>query len=207
MKMNLPNLNIPFLYLASASPRRRELLRQFGVSFEIVKSTYEEIHEVWTDPAQYVITQAQGKARAAVLPEAAKEQSSYGVLGADTIVVFNHQLLGKPQDEAEAIKMLTELSGTRHQVMTGMCLRQFNNKQELICENTLYVSTDVEFFELTKAEIEDYVATREPMDKAGAYGIQGLGGYLVKAIHGSYTNVVGLPVEVLLRAVKDEQIV
>ena len=203
--MNLPNLSTHFIYLASASPRRSELLRQFGVSFEVVKSTYEETHEAWTDPAQYVMMQAQGKARAAVLPGVAKGQSSYGVLGADTIVVFNHQLLGKPQDEAEAIKMLTELSGTRHQVMTGMCLRRFNKNQELISENTLFVSTDVEFFELTKAEIEDYVATREPMDKAGAYGIQGLGGYLVKAIHGSYTNVVGLPVEVLLRAVKDEQ--
>lgn len=239
MNANMSKWKAPFIYLGSASPRRRELLTQFGVPFEVVKSSYEETHEAWTDPVQYVMTQAQGKARNAILPvvthentrvvneshnKAENEEGNHRVsetdkhgagyetindvttsaivLGADTIVVFNHQLLGKPADESQAKQMLNALSGTRHQVMTGICLRYLNEQYETIKEKTFCVSTDVEFYELSDDEIEAYVATGEPMDKAGAYGIQGLGGYLVKSIHGSYTNVVGLPVEVVLRELR-----
>lgn len=192
--------NIPFI-LASTSPRRKELLTRFGVKFTVAKSSFEESHEQWPDPVEYVKAQARGKAEHVILEDSAPDE--YIVLGADTIVAWNGELLGKPIDDADAVRMLTELSGQAHQVITGMCLRYVNRKTGEKRSISFSDTTDVIFYELSMEEIKAYVATGEGRDKAGAYGIQGLGGYLVKGIEGSYTNVVGLPVEVVLRKIND----
>ena len=192
--------DIPFI-LASTSPRRKELLTRFGVQFMVAKSSFEESHEQWPDPVEYVKAQARGKAEHVILEDSTPDE--YIVLGADTIVAWNGELLGKPSDDTDAVRMLTELSGQAHQVITGMCLRYVNRKTGEERSISFSDTTDVIFYELSMDEINAYVATGEGRDKAGAYGIQGLGGYLVKGIEGSYTNVVGLPVEVVLRKIND----
>lgn len=192
--------DIPFV-LASTSPRRKELLTRFGVNFTVAKSSFEESHEQWPDPVAYVEAQARGKAAHVIMGE--NEPDEYIVLGADTIVAWNGELLGKPADETDAVRMLTELSGQAHQVITGMCLRHVNRKTGEEKSISFSSTTDVIFYDLSDEEIKAYAATGEGLDKAGAYGIQGLGGYLVKGIEGSYTNVVGLPVEVVLRKLNE----
>ena len=172
------------LYLASQSPRRTELLTQVGIDHTVVSSSYEEPNEGHDSPIEMVKAQALGKARCAVgIPEGGI------VLGADTIVVLDNEVLGKPQDEADARQMLERLSGRAHSVVTGVAL--LIKGDEVIFHN----ETKVYFKELAPFEIESYIASGEPMDKAGAYGIQGKGALWVEKIEGSYTNVVGLPVE------------
>lgn len=172
------------LYLASASPRRHELLDQVGVLHEIVHSTYEETNTVTADPIQMVKAQALGKARCA-------EGVPPGniVLGADTIVVLDGIVLGKPHTTEEAFTMLRSLSGRVHSVITGVALIVKGAEHVFHCE------TQVHFKTLSDGEIVSYIESGEPMDKAGAYGIQGKGALWVTSIEGSYTNVVGLPVE------------
>lgn len=172
------------LYLASRSPRRTELLTQVGIDHTVVSSSYEEPNEGHDSPIEMVKAQALGKARCAVgIPEGGI------VLGADTIVVLDNEVLGKPQDEADARQMLERLSGRSHSVVTGVAL--LIKGDEVVFHN----ETKVYFKELAPFEIESYIASGEPMDKAGAYGIQGKGALWVEKIEGSYTNVVGLPVE------------
>ena len=172
------------LYLASQSPRRTELLTQVGIDHTVVSSSYEEPNEGHDSPIEMVKAQALGKARCAVgIPEGGI------VLGADTIVVLDNEVLGKPQDEAAARQMLERLSGRTHSVVTGVAL--LIKGDEVVFHN----ETKVYFKELAPFEIESYIASGEPMDKAGAYGIQGKGALWVEKIEGSYTNVVGLPVE------------
>lgn len=172
------------LYLASQSPRRTELLTQVGIDHTVVSSSYEEPNEGHDSPIEMVKAQALGKARCAVvIPEGGI------VLGADTIVVLDNEVLGKPQDEADARQMLERLSGRSHSVVTGVAL--LIKGDEVVFHN----ETKVYFKELAPFEIESYIASGEPMDKAGAYGIQGKGALWVEKIEGSYTNVVGLPVE------------
>ena len=172
------------LYLASQSPRRTELLTQVGIDHTVVSSSYEEPNEGHDSPIEMVKAQALGKARCAVgIPEGGI------VLGADTIVVLDNEVLGKPQDEANARQMLERLSGRSHSVVTGVAL--LIKGDEVVFHN----ETKVYFKELAPFEIESYIASGEPMDKAGAYGIQGKGALWVEKIEGSYTNVVGLPVE------------
>ena len=172
------------LYLASQSPRRTELLTQVGIDHTVVSSAYEEANKGYDDPIEMVKEQALGKARCAVgIPEGGI------VLGADTIVVLDNEVLGKPQDEADARRMLERLSGRSHSVVTGVAL--LIKGDEVVFHN----ETKVYFKELAPFEIESYIASGEPMDKAGAYGIQGKGALWVEKIEGSYTNVVGLPVE------------
>ena len=172
------------LYLASQSPRRTELLTQVGIDHTVVSSSYEESNEGYDSPIEMVKAQALGKARCAVgIPEGGI------VLGADTIVVLDNEVLGKPQDEADARQMLERLSGRSHSVVTGVAL--LIKGDEVVFHN----ETKVYFKELATFEIESYIASGEPMDKAGAYGIQGKGALWVEKIEGSYTNVVGLPVE------------
>ncbi|AJI94205.1 septum formation protein Maf [Yersinia ruckeri] len=171
------------LYLASGSPRRRELLALLDLPFEILRTNVEELRNQGEAVEAYVRRLAEDKARAGV----AVADQDLPVLGADTIVVLNGEVLEKPQDEAHAAQMLSALSGRQHQVMTAVA---FADKQNLLCT---MVVTDVTFRVLSQHEISDYIATGEPMDKAGAYGIQGKGGCFVRTINGSYHAVVGLP--------------
>lgn len=171
------------LYLASGSPRRRELLTQLGLQFERLMTHVEEQRQPEEAAEAYVRRLASDKARAGV----AVAPQDLPVLGADTIVVLNGEVLEKPQDAAHAAAMLSKLSGQTHQVMTAVVLA--DKQRELDC----LVTTDVTFRKMTAEEISHYIASGEPMDKAGAYGIQGLGGNFVRKINGSYHAVVGLP--------------
>ena len=171
------------LYLASGSPRRRELLTQLGLSFERLANEVEEERLPGETAEQYVRRLARDKAQAGV----AVAEIDLPVLGADTIVVLNNRVLEKPTDVESASAMLTMLSGQTHEVMTAVALA--DRQQTLEC----LVITEVTFCTLTPKDIADYIASGEPMDKAGAYGIQGLGGNFVRKINGSYHAVVGLP--------------
>ncbi|KGT86471.1 MULTISPECIES: nucleoside triphosphate pyrophosphatase [Enterobacterales] len=171
------------LYLASGSPRRRELLTQLGLQFERLITDVEEQRQPEEAAEVYVRRLALDKARAGV----AVAPQDLPVLGADTIVVLNNDVLEKPRDAAHAAQMLSQLSGQTHQVMTAVALA--DSARELDC----LVTTDVTFRNITAEEISHYIASGEPMDKAGAYGIQGLGGNFVRKINGSYHAVVGLP--------------
>lgn len=175
------------LVLASASPRRRELLEQVGVHYRVAVADIDETPLAGEDPAAYVARLALAKARA-VLAQA----GGLPVLGADTTVVIDGEVLGKPRDAVDAAAMLARLSGREHRVLTAVALVQFDALWDE--RKAVRVSdTRVRFRRLTDAVIARYVASGEPMDKAGAYGIQGLGGALVARIEGSYTGVVGLP--------------
>lgn len=170
------------LILASASPRRRELLSQIGVAYMVSPSHYEEQAPKKKDPAKFVMAQAVGKAR-----DVAAQYPGQWVLGADTVVALGEDILGKPKHEKDAIRMLHELSGHKHSVFTGIAL--VRDKKTY----TKVVETKVWFRKLKDAEIERYIATQEPFDKAGSYGIQGKAACFVDKINGSYSNVVGLP--------------
>lgn len=171
------------LYLASGSPRRQELLTQLGVSFERIITDVEEQRLSGESAQQYVVRLARDKARAGV----ALAQHDLPVLGADTIVIYNGSVLEKPKDEQHAAEMLRMLSGNQHQVMTAVALADRESLLDCL------VTTEVTFRALSEQDIAGYVACGEPMDKAGAYGIQGLGGCFVRKINGSYHAVVGLP--------------
>lgn len=175
----------PKLILASASPRRRDLLSRAGVPFTVIPSTVDETAEVGGPPEARVRVLARAKAE-----EVAAQFPHHWVLGADTLVVIDGQVLGKPRDRTEARKMLGGLSGRTHTVWTGFCLC-CHSAAQFICDA---VDTQVEFKVLSDGEIAWYTNTMEPYDKAGGYGAQGLGSALIKRIQGSYTNVVGLPV-------------
>ncbi|QCR37378.1 nucleoside triphosphate pyrophosphatase [Nissabacter sp. SGAir0207] len=171
------------LYLASASPRRYELLSLLEIPFERLSAEVEEVRHPYETPEGYVRRLAQDKARAGV----AVAPQDLPVLGSDTIVVLDNQVLEKPRDAAHAAQMLHALSGKRHQVMTAVA---FADREDLLCA---LVVTEVTFRVVTDEEIQRYIASGEPMDKAGAYGIQGKGGCFVREIRGSYPAVVGLP--------------
>ncbi len=171
------------LYLASGSPRRQELLTQLGISFEKVVPGIEELRRPHESAQQYVGRLAREKAQAGV----ALTAHDLPVLGADTIVILNGEVLEKPRDAAHAAVMLRMLSGNTHQVMTAVALA--DSQHTLDC----LVVTEVTFRTLSDEDIIHYVASGEPLDKAGAYGIQGLGGCFVRKINGSYHAVVGLP--------------
>ncbi len=175
----------PALILASASPRRRELLAQAGFNFEVIPTDIPEVRKPNEDPIRFVTRLAREKAEAVAATHAVTPDTL--VLGADTIVVVDEQVLGKPQDAADAGRMLRLLSGQTHQVITGLCLARGRERQRAA------EVTFVRFVTLSDQEIDDYVATGEPLDKAGAYAIQGRAGRWVPRIHGCYFNVVGLP--------------
>ena len=177
------------LVLASASPRRRELLAQLGMrdeqfKFDVLAADIDETHIEGETARVFVERLAIEKAQAGF---ALYGQPDAVVLGSDTIVVLDEHILGKPKDEADAKNILEQLSGRQHSVMTAVAVT--NGTQTL---STL-VETKVQFCGLTEQDILAYIATGEPMDKAGAYGIQGLGGCFVQGIEGSYSAVVGLP--------------
>ncbi len=191
------------LILASASPRRRELLAALGIPFRVVVPDIDETPAPRETPEAYARRAAAEKAAAAAarLPARAVGAPPRIVIGCDTDVALGRRIFGKPRDTAEARRMLRALSGRRHRVISGLCvLRERRNGAWR--EKTIAVATEVEFRRLSAAEIEAYVATGDPMDKAGAYAIQGGAAGMVRGIRGSYTNVVGLPLAELAELLK-----
>lgn len=185
------------LILASASPRRKELLSELGLPFTVQPAPFDESAVSLSDPEQGACALARGKALATLqkLKAEGSLPEDFLVLGADTVVAHKGTVMGKPKDGEDAYCMLSDLSGDRHQVYTGVALLTEDK------EAVFAVKADVTFYPLTEAEIRAYIATGEPMDKAGAYGIQGYGRLLVKEISGDYFNVVGLPVAETVRQI------
>jgi len=182
------------IYLASASPRRRELLKQIGVNFEVLllralspRTDVDETPIPGEQPEEYVVRVARAKAKTAWQVIEARRLPKHGVLAADTTVSLNGEILGKPVNRENAEEMLRKLSGKRHRVYTSVAMS---------CESRLEVKlsvSEVVFAELNEAEIKRYVMTGEPMDKAGGYAIQGRAAAFVSRIEGSYSGVMGLP--------------
>lgn len=179
-------MKLPPLILASASPRRAELLRQLPVEFQVIASDAVEVAPEHLSPQEVCQLNAHRKARAV-----AKKIPDSLVLGADTLVFLERKIFGKPRDSADAHEMLKQLSGRTHQVITGVCLMHLRAHREGI----FAVSTDVTFQPLTEHQISNYLSKINPLDKAGAYAIQEYGELIVSEISGSFSNVVGLPLE------------
>jgi septum formation protein len=180
---------LPSIYLASKSPRRRELLQQIGVLHQVIDANVIEVPRTQESPSDYVQRLAREKAGAGFASIKRQQLAVRPVLGADTVVVINNEILEKPQDAEHAAIMLRKLAGADHQVMTAVAMIL-----EEKCTVKLSV-TDVVFRPLSETEIAAYWQTGEPCDKAGGYAIQGLGAVFVQQIRGSYTGVVGLPIE------------
>ena len=179
--------------LASASPRRKELMEQAGFRFEVIPSLVEERIRK-TTPSDVVMELAFQKAQDVFErhQKSSVGRQDYVVIGADTIVVYRNEILGKPANKSEAFDMLSMLSDRTHQVYTGVSLIYFQNGQ--IHTNTFYESTDVTFCPISREDLHSYIESGDPLDKAGAYGIQGSFAIHVKCIKGDYNNVVGLPI-------------
>ncbi|HKQ40492.1 MAG TPA: Maf family protein [Verrucomicrobiae bacterium] len=182
-----------FLVLASASPRRHELLRQLGVTFQVVPGETVEIMSQAMTPAEVCQINAYRKARAV-----AKHYPDAVVLGADTLVCFGRHVFGKPADLNEAFTMMSMLQGQTHEVITGVCLMHLREHRQ----RAFAVSTTVRFRSLRTSEIRRYFELVDPFDKAGAYGIQERGEMILESVEGSLTNVIGLPLERLTEELK-----
>jgi len=179
------------LILASLSPRRRDILNQIDIPFESVGSRIDEAVPRKMKPTDFACLMATRKAESV--------QNVYTrrwILAADTLVVVNKRIFGKPRDAQDCRAMLSELSGKRHRVITGFCILEPGGKKS----HLEAVATRVDVKELSELAIEAYIETREPFGKAGAYAIQGIGAFMVEGIEGSYTNIVGLPVCEVVRA-------
>jgi septum formation protein len=181
------------LVLASRSPRRAELLAAAGIEFTVRATDVDETPRDGEDPYRYVVRIAVDKAYAV------PANDGEIVLTADTTVVLDGQIMGKPADAADAARMLRALAGKRHEVITALCLRRGDKV------STDIATTSVWFAPLSETEIADYVSSGEPMDKAGAYGIQGLASRFIDRIDGSYTNVVGLPIALTYRRLRENK--
>ena len=192
----------PLLLLASASPRRAQILQTLGIPFRIVSSAFQETpprREDHADPVRFVESLAYQKARGC-----GDRNALSLVLTADTIVWHDGQILGKPHDEDDAVQMLQRLRGSEHRVFTGVCLRWTNTRDDVNTNQSgefeysiAHEITTVRFRDVSDAWIRAYVATGEPMDKAGSYGAQGKGAVIVERIEGDFWNVVGLPLKPL----------
>jgi septum formation protein len=182
------------LILASRSPRRRELLRQAGFDFDVRPSSVEET----TSPSETPEESARRAAREKALEVAASAPPESLVLGADTVVVADGEILGKPANASDAARMLRLLSGVTHRVITGVCIVRAPDRVEALAHETTFVT----FRSLDNDELQDYLASGEPFDKAGAYGIQGLASKFVTRVEGCYFNVVGLPVALVYELLK-----
>lgn len=180
--------------LASASPRRKEILQNTKLNFDIQKSDIEEVILENESPEDMVVRLAYEKAF-----DVAKRNTNRLVIGADTIVALDNEVLGKPKDQNEAYQMIKRLSNKTHKVITGISL--INLKENKIIKD--YVVSFVTFKDLSEDSIKDYINTNESLDKAGAYGIQGYGALLVKNIQGDYFNIVGLPISRLSDLLKN----
>lgn len=184
------------IILASASPRRRELLEQIGAVFEVCPAIGEE-KITKTEPGEAAEELSRGKCREVFQ----SLEDDVTVIGADTIVVLDGKILGKPGSADEAVQMLSSLRGRSHQVFTGVTV--MSREGEKTQTVTFHESTQVSFYPMSDKEIEEYVSDGEPMDKAGAYGIQGKGAVFIREIRGDYNNVVGLPVARLYQELKN----
>jgi septum formation protein len=182
------------LILASRSPRRRELLRQAGFDFDVRPSSVEETASPGETPEEF----ARRAAREKALEVAASAPPESLVLGADTVVVAEGEILGKPANAPDAARMLRLLSGVTHRVITGVCIVRAPDRVEALAHETTFVT----FRSLDNDELQDYLAGGEPFDKAGAYGIQGLASKFVTRVEGCYFNVVGLPVALVYELLK-----
>jgi septum formation protein len=185
----MTRMKVPHLILASASPRRAELLRSAGIPFTVDVADIAEDAQAGESPLEHAERLAREKAEIV-----AKRNPGKIVLGADTIVVVDDQILGKPRDTADAARMLRLLSGRDHEVITGVCLAMMALETRNPKLETSSARTTVHFAALTSDKIDDYIGTQEPMDKAGAYAIQGLASRWITRIEGDHANVVGLPV-------------
>ncbi len=179
----IKQVNIPVV-LASASPRRKALLQELGLKFEVIPAPIDETHLANESALEYVRRLALEKGRVI-----AQQYPKSMIISSDTIVVFNHNILGKPTCEADAERMLKALSGRSHEVITAFSIQCIDHDIELL-EHEI---TEVHFRKLSKDDIDEYILSGSPMDKAGAYGIQDLDAYLVDRINGSYQNVMGFP--------------
>lgn len=178
------------IILASKSPRRQELLKRIISDFKIIESDFDENTVEFNDDVEkYVKELAIGKA----LAVSKRVDAQFIIIGVDTVVYYNNRILGKPKNYDEAYSMLSKLSGNTHKVYSGVCI--YDGKKDEI--NSFVCETKVKFSKLSKNQIDTYIKTDEPMDKAGAYGIQGLGGVFVEKIDGCYYNVMGLPLNKL----------
>ena len=186
------------IVLASGSPRRKELLAKTGVKFSVFVSGGEEKADT-KDPAETVEKLSRDKA-SAVRKMIQNEKEPQLIIGADTVVAYDGQILGKPSDKEDAFQMLWKLQGETHQVYTGVTL--LLKKEDTWQAHTFNEKTDVQFYPVSREELLAYIETGEPMDKAGSYGIQGEFGIYVKGICGDYNNVVGLPVGRLVHELK-----
>lgn len=182
------------IVLASASPRRRELMQKTGLSFEVDAANLDEKIDTTLSPAAVAETLSRQKAELV-----AERYTGALIIAADTIGVFRGEIVGKPGTPEVAVRMLQKLNGEMHQVITGFTLRDSDNERSI----TRSVITKVYLKELSRIEIEEYVQTGEPLDKAGAYAIQGLGAAIVERIEGDYDNVVGLPLAALVSCLKE----
>ena len=184
------------LVLASASERRCELLKRITDDFKIIISNFDEDSVIFEGNCEeYVEKIAEGKA----IDVSKNLQENSLIIGCDTVVFFDNKVLGKPKNREDAFNMLSNLSGNAHQVYSGLAIYDTRSKSTMVTS----VKTEVKFSKLTKRQIEDYIDSGEPMDKAGAYGIQGFGGVFVEEIHGCYYNVVGLPINKLNSLLRD----
>ncbi len=179
--------------LASASPRRKQIFALTGLKFEIDPSEYEEDLSLNLPPKELVIQMSQGKAK-----QVAKHHQNAIVIGADTVIVYQGEIIGKPQTQSRAKQILSKLSGQSHSVITGFTIIDTANNQTV----AQAIETRVTFKQLSPEEIISYVESGEPLDKAGAYAIQGLGAVLIERIEGDYYNVVGLPLCALVNQLK-----
>jgi septum formation protein len=179
--------------LASASPRRRELLASIGLDFEVIPSSVPEVHQPGESPEEYVARLSRDKAAAI----AAKHRDRW-VIAADTTVLLGEELLEKPSDAEDARRMLGTIAGKTHVVYTGVTLQN----AAAGWHETRVAESEVRMLPLTPREIAWYVATGEPLDKAGAYAVQGIGAMFIDSVHGSYTNVVGLPLALLFQMLR-----
>jgi septum formation protein len=184
------------IVLASSSPRRRDLLAQVGVSFQIVPGEVDETPLAGETPEAHVIRLSLDKVREVA---GRLRQSGRWFIGSDTVVVRDGAILGKPADAGDAARMLASLAGRSHQVISGYAVHDRQSGRTI----SAAVTTKVFFKDLTSREIEGYIATGEPFDKAGAYAIQGIGAFMIPRIEGSYTNVVGLPLCAVISALEE----
>lgn len=198
-------MTIDRFILASASPRRKELLEKIGIEPEIIPSSLEE-NITETSPDKVVMSLSGQKAEDIASSIEPQENSGVLILGADTVVSIDGRILGKPHSHEEAAEMIRSLQGRTHQVFTGVTIivkeKSGNGSEVRIRKETFSVKTDVQVYPMNEKEILDYANSQEPMDKAGAYGIQGTFAKYVKGIEGDYNNVVGLPVSAVYQKIR-----